>query len=118
MYKPLEFAVQMNLSLPNAWGVIKALIDRCMALPEGKYLLMKDPVKVRGHARGVLGAVVRADPRVAISARWRPALPQASMRLYKIPLNALDKDTDADALDSANIETKLVNMEDDDDLYS
>ena len=50
VYKPLEFATQMNLSLPNAWGVVKALIDLFLALPEGKYLLLKDPAKVRRRA--------------------------------------------------------------------
>lgn len=42
-YKPRDFAAQMNLSLPNGWGIVKAVSDMCLQLPEGKYILMKDP---------------------------------------------------------------------------
>lgn len=33
----------MNLSLTNGWGIVKAVIDMCLQLPEGRYVLMKDP---------------------------------------------------------------------------
>ncbi|ORX45327.1 translation initiation factor eIF-3, subunit D [Hesseltinella vesiculosa] len=42
-YKPQDFATQMNLSIANGWGVVKAVIDMCRQLPEGRYVLMKDP---------------------------------------------------------------------------
>lgn len=42
---PTEFAAQINLSLPNAWGILRCIIDTCMKLPEGKYLILKDPNK-------------------------------------------------------------------------
>ncbi|KAI9317890.1 eukaryotic translation initiation factor 3 subunit D [Dichotomocladium elegans] len=42
-YKPRDFAAQMNLSLNNGWGIVKAVADMCLKLPEGKYILMKDP---------------------------------------------------------------------------
>ena len=48
--KPLELAQQMTLDVPNAWGVLHAIIDTCMELPApGKYLILKDPNKVSCH---------------------------------------------------------------------
>ncbi len=44
-YKPTEFAKQINLNIRNVWGVLRKLIDDCMAQPQGKYLLLKDPNK-------------------------------------------------------------------------
>lgn len=45
MYKPKDFAQQINLSTGNMWGITKHIVDACMALPEGKYLIVKDPNK-------------------------------------------------------------------------
>ncbi|CAO0798941.1 unnamed protein product [Mucor circinelloides] len=42
-YKPRDFASQMNLSLTNGWGIVKAVVDMCLQLPEGTYIMMKDP---------------------------------------------------------------------------
>ncbi|KAJ1929040.1 hypothetical protein IWQ60_001536 [Tieghemiomyces parasiticus] len=44
-FKPAELARQLNVSIPNAWGVVKAVVDLCLQLPEGKYVLARDPVK-------------------------------------------------------------------------
>ena len=44
-YKPKEFATHINLNLNNAWGILKAIVDLCLQLEEGKYLLLKDPNK-------------------------------------------------------------------------
>lgn len=44
-FKPKEFADQINLNMDNAWGILRFIIDTCMKLPEGKYLLLKDPNK-------------------------------------------------------------------------
>ena len=44
-YKPREFAVQINLSQPNMWGILKALIDMVLKQEVGKYVLLKDPNK-------------------------------------------------------------------------
>ncbi|CCJ29908.1 unnamed protein product [Pneumocystis jirovecii] len=44
-YKPKEFILQMNLSLSNAWGIVRTIIDLCLSMPEGKYVLVKDPNK-------------------------------------------------------------------------
>merc|ERR1740130_162315 len=43
--KPKEFATQINLNVANSWGVLKSIVDLCLALEEGKFLLMKDPNK-------------------------------------------------------------------------
>lgn len=44
--KPREFAAQMNLLISNGWGIVRTIIDICMKLPEGRYVLIKDPNKV------------------------------------------------------------------------
>ena len=44
-YKPREFAAQINLNTSNMWGIVKSIVDLCMKLNEGKYVLVKDPVK-------------------------------------------------------------------------
>merc|ERR1719423_52758 len=44
-FKPSEFANQINLNLDNAWGILRCIVDTCMKLKEGKYLIMKDPNK-------------------------------------------------------------------------
>jgi len=57
-FKPHELAAQMNLSIPNAWGVVKTITDLCFnKLGDGKYVLMKDPNKtmVRLYQVGDLG---------------------------------------------------------------
>ena len=45
VYKPAEFAPLINLNISNAWGILKAIIDLCLQLEEGKYILLKDPNK-------------------------------------------------------------------------
>ncbi|CAN1129594.1 Eukaryotic translation initiation factor 3 subunit D [Linum perenne] len=44
-YKPKEFAAQINLNTSNMWGIVKSIVDLCMKLNEGKYVLVKDPSK-------------------------------------------------------------------------
>ncbi|RWR98388.1 eukaryotic translation initiation factor 3 subunit-like protein, partial [Dinothrombium tinctorium] len=44
-FKPKEFADQINLNMDNAWGILRYIIDTCMKLDEGKYLILKDPNK-------------------------------------------------------------------------
>lgn len=44
-YKPREFAAQINLSTSNMWGIVKSIVEVCMKLDEGKYILVKDPAK-------------------------------------------------------------------------
>lgn len=45
VYKPREFAPLINLNISNAWGILKAIIDICLQLDEGKYIMLKDPNK-------------------------------------------------------------------------
>ncbi|KAK9448187.1 eukaryotic translation initiation factor 3 subunit D [Limtongia smithiae] len=44
-YKPRDFANQMNFSIANGWGIVRSIIDMCLQLDEGKYVIMKDPNK-------------------------------------------------------------------------
>ncbi|XP_074269708.1 eukaryotic translation initiation factor 3 subunit D-like [Silene latifolia] len=44
-YKPKDFASQINLNMNNMWGIVKSIVDLCMKLNEGKYVLVKDPSK-------------------------------------------------------------------------
>ncbi|KAL6542834.1 Eukaryotic translation initiation factor 3 subunit D [Orobanche hederae] len=44
-YKPRDFATQINLNPLNMWGILKSIVDLCMKLKEGKYVLVKDPTK-------------------------------------------------------------------------
>ncbi|KAG4178191.1 hypothetical protein ERO13_A10G026600v2 [Gossypium hirsutum] len=44
-YKPRDFAAQINLNTANMWGIVKSVVDLCMKLNEGKYVLVKDPSK-------------------------------------------------------------------------
>ncbi|CAF1008702.1 unnamed protein product [Adineta ricciae] len=44
-FKPQEFATQMALNIDNGWGIVRALVDLLMSKPDGKYLIMKDPMK-------------------------------------------------------------------------
>ena len=44
-YKPKDFAQQINLTEGNMWGVFKSIVESCMKMEDGKYLLVKDPNK-------------------------------------------------------------------------
>ncbi|KAJ2481699.1 hypothetical protein IWW56_001610 [Coemansia sp. RSA 2131] len=44
-YNPSDFVAQLGLNEFNAWGIAKALIDLCLGLEEGKYVIMRDPNK-------------------------------------------------------------------------
>jgi translation initiation factor 3 subunit D len=44
-FKPNELANQITLSMDNAWGILRCIIDMCMKEQPGKYLIMKDPNK-------------------------------------------------------------------------
>ena len=35
----------MNLNLANGWGIVRTIVDMCLKMPEGKYVLVKDPNK-------------------------------------------------------------------------
>jgi translation initiation factor 3 subunit D len=42
-----DFLSQMNLQPTNLWGVVKYIVDVFVSLPNGKYLLFKDPTKAQ-----------------------------------------------------------------------
>jgi translation initiation factor 3 subunit D len=42
---PKQFAAQISLDMNNAWGILRVIVDRCMSLPDGKYVLFKEPSK-------------------------------------------------------------------------
>lgn len=44
-YNPRDFAAQMNLSISNGWGIVRTIADMCLAQPDGKYVIVKDPNK-------------------------------------------------------------------------
>ncbi|KAL0950124.1 hypothetical protein HGRIS_010120 [Hohenbuehelia grisea] len=43
--RPSDFAGQLGVSLANGWGIVRSVTDICMKMPEGKYVLVKDPNK-------------------------------------------------------------------------
>jgi translation initiation factor 3 subunit D len=44
-HKPRDFANQMALNLNNGWGIVRTIVDMCLKMEEGKYVLVKDPNK-------------------------------------------------------------------------
>jgi len=44
-FKPQDFAMQINLSRTNIWGIVKMICELLLNKPDGKYVLMKDPNK-------------------------------------------------------------------------
>jgi translation initiation factor 3 subunit D len=51
-FKPQEFATQMALNIDNGWGIVRVLVDFFMNKPDGRYLIMKDPMKPIIRVRG------------------------------------------------------------------
>jgi len=45
LYNTKEFATQINLNVRNMWGILRLIIDECMKLANGKYVLLRDPNK-------------------------------------------------------------------------
>ena len=43
--KPLEFLENMRVDLGNGWGIFKAFVQVFQGLDDGKYVLVKDPLK-------------------------------------------------------------------------
>ncbi|KAL3900572.1 MAG: hypothetical protein SGCHY_001253, partial [Lobulomycetales sp.] len=68
-FKPIEFAGQINLSMGNAWGVLRAVVDLCLSrFSDGKYVMVKDPNK-------------------------------SVLRIYKVPDSTFEDDDEEDAED-------------------
>uniref|UniRef100_A0A0N4ZRC7 Eukaryotic translation initiation factor 3 subunit p66 n=1 Tax=Parastrongyloides trichosuri TaxID=131310 RepID=A0A0N4ZRC7_PARTI len=43
-FRPVELAQNISLDLDNCWGVLKSVVEMVLSQPDGKYLLMKDPI--------------------------------------------------------------------------
>lgn len=59
--RPTDFAAQLNVSLANGWGIVRTVTDLCMKMPEGKYVLVKDPNKVRPFSLCPILRLVRSN---------------------------------------------------------
>lgn len=46
-FKPRDLSAQMNVNLSNGWGIVRTIVDLVMKQPDGRYILLKDPNKVR-----------------------------------------------------------------------
>ena len=46
-FKPAEFGTQIALNMDNAWGIVRCIIDYLNKQKDGKYIIMKDPNKVK-----------------------------------------------------------------------
>lgn len=44
-YRPAECAQNITLNVDNCWGILRAIIDYFMKQPQGKYLILKDPLQ-------------------------------------------------------------------------
>lgn len=44
-FKPKDFAQQINLSIPNVWGILKMFCELLLKKEDGKYVIFKDPNK-------------------------------------------------------------------------
>ncbi|EJD43590.1 translation initiation factor eIF-3, subunit D [Auricularia subglabra TFB-10046 SS5] len=42
-FRPSDFAAQLNVSIANGWGIVRGIADVCLKLPDGKYVLVRDP---------------------------------------------------------------------------
>lgn len=60
-FKPTEFAQQMNLNMENAWGILRCILDIIKKLDDGKYLIMRDPNKVRLANLSVVASFLDCD---------------------------------------------------------
>lgn len=44
-FDPKKFADQMGLNLNNGWGIVRTIVDMCLKMADGKFVLVKDPNK-------------------------------------------------------------------------
>jgi len=62
-YKPREFLAQMNVNLANGWGIVRTIVDLCFKQPEGKFVLMRDPMNVRPLSLSLFLPLSLGSPR-------------------------------------------------------
>ncbi|KAF1745487.1 hypothetical protein MXB_3846 [Myxobolus squamalis] len=56
-----DLVTQIGLKMDNAWGIVHYLSKTLLALPEGKYVLMKDPHKSALRLYGVSDSAVNSN---------------------------------------------------------
>ena len=86
--RPLEFAGQLNVSIPNGWGIVRSITDLMMKFPDGKYVLVKDPNKVK--LWNVSYAMLTTT--------------QPVMRLYSVPMSAFTGEDEPEEDDGNEVE--------------
>lgn len=84
--RPVDFAGQLNISLANGWGIVRSVTDLCMRQPDGKYVLVKDPNRVRYYA---LLYYVELPAQYDFSPCTQPVI-----RLYAVPMTAFTNEED------------------------
>ena len=65
--RPTDFTNQLNVSLANGWGIVRTVTDLCMKMPEGKYVLIKDPNKVSTFTNLFKLSIVLRAPSQALA---------------------------------------------------
>ncbi|KAI6703740.1 hypothetical protein NL676_012876 [Syzygium grande] len=70
-YKPRDFASQINLNTSNMWGIVKSIVDLCMKLNEGKYVLVKDPSKPQRSKHNPLWKMLMLVKLVLLQMMWK-----------------------------------------------
>jgi translation initiation factor 3 subunit D len=93
--RPMDFAAQLNVSLANGWGIVRTVADLCLKMPEGKYVLVKDPNKVSVYPCFVVCVAVMAHftgtanfRATRINGCSRSLFLQPVIRLYAVPFSA------------------------------
>ena len=74
-FKPAQFATQLSLDMSAGWGIVHYIAKAMMKHESGKYVLLKDPMKV-----GWMACMHSTHPR------------QAMLRIYKVPDDSDDDD--------------------------
>jgi translation initiation factor 3 subunit D len=87
-HKPKDFAAQINLNINNMWGILKTVVDICKALPNGKYVLVKDPSKPLVRLCSGGGLRVCAEALCADVPERSPV----QLRLYEVSSSAFAGD--------------------------
>ena len=94
MYKTVDFAKQINLSLVNMWGIVQHFVDAVRARDNGCYVLLKvlnslffDSACFRSYEL-VQFCSLSQDPSKNV------------LRLYAVPSGSFDDDEDAIATPS------------------
>jgi hypothetical protein len=81
----MDFAAQLNVSLANGWGIVRTVADLCLKMPEGKYVLVKDPNKVSVYPCFVICVAVLAHFRGTANFRAYPDGAPSTVRMV-VPL--------------------------------